>query len=208
MGATTRTLIINTACDLFMQRGYNAVTVQDICNACGITKTTFYYHLDSKEAIILDIYDPIVQNLTHHLVDILLAEQYWEQLMMIFEALVKESAKYGVEVLRQLFVSNLNKDSGSFDFRDELTRVAVGLVEKAQQAGQIRNQSPAAALYSASAYAFLGYEVTWCMKGDRFEGFHNLRSALEQIYDVAPALRKHLPSPDPRHDEHNERVGV
>lgn len=190
MGASTRDFIINTALDLFMQRGYGAVTVQDICTACGVTKTTFYYHLHSKEEIILNIYDPIIHNLTHHLLDILLADQYWEQLMALFEAIVKESVKYGVDMYRQLFVSNLNKDYGSFDFREDLTRVAVNLVEKAQQAGQIRNQSPAEALYRASAYAFLGYELTWCMKGDTFEGFHNVRSAMEQIYDVAPAYRR------------------
>jgi AcrR family transcriptional regulator len=190
MSAGTRDFIIDTACGLFMQRGYNAVTVQDICNACNITKTTFYYHLRSKDEIILNIYDPIVKNLTGHLLDVLLADNHWEQLMVIFESLVQESVKFGIDVHRQLFISNLNKDYGSFDFRDELTRVAVNLVEKAQKAGQIRNQSPAKELYQASAYAFLGYELTWSMKGDNFEGFNKVRCAMEQIYDVAPEYRK------------------
>jgi len=190
MSAGTRELIIDTACELFMQKGYNAVTVQEICNACNVTKPTFYYHLRSKEEIILNIYDPIVKNLTGHLLNALLADNYWEQLMVIFESLVQESVKFGIDVHRQLFISNLNNDYGSFDFREELTRVAINLIEKAQQAGQIRNQSPADVLYQASAYAFLGYELTWSMKGDAFDGFKNIRSAMEQIYDVEPLSRK------------------
>ena len=191
MSSGTRDFIINQAYELFMQRGYNAVTVQDICNACNISKPTFYYHLRSKEEIILNIYDPIVKNLTGHLLNALLADNYWEQLMVLFESLVQESVKFGIDVHRQLFISNLNHDYGSFDFREELTRVAVNLVEKAQQAGQIRNQSPAKVLYEASAYAFLGYELTWCIKGEKFEGFNHVRSALEQLYDVAPKYRKY-----------------
>jgi AcrR family transcriptional regulator len=191
MSSGTRDFIINKACELFMQKGYNVVTVQEICNACNISKPTFYYHLRSKDEIILNIYDPIVKNLTGHLMNALLADNYWEQLMVIFESLVQESVKFGIDVHRQLFISNLNNDYGSFDFREELTRVAVNLVEKAQQAGQIRNQSPAKALYEASAYAFLGYELTWCIKGEDFKGFEHVRNALEQLYDVEPKYRRY-----------------
>lgn len=177
------------AFELFLQKGYKAVTVQDICRACDITKTTFYYHLRSKEEIILTMYDPIVQNLTAYMPNILQADRYWEQLMALFETLMKESVKYGIDLQKQLFIANLNQDHGSFDFREELTRIAVTLIEKAQKAGQIRNQSPALALYRASAYAFLGYELTWSMKGDAFAGFRQIRRAMEQIYDAAPELR-------------------
>ena len=196
MGNITKDSIMRKAFDLFLQKGYNAVTVQDICKACGITKTTFYYHLKSKEEIILSMYDPIVKDLTEHFLQILLADQYWEQLMALFEALMKESVKYGIDLQKQLFITNLNRDYGSFDFREELTHVAVNLIEKAQKAGQIRNQSPALALYQASAYTFLGYEVTWSIKGDAFAGFRQIRRAMEQIYDAAPALRQYSETRD------------
>lgn len=186
---TTKDFLIQTAYELFIEKGYNAVTVQDICEACKITKTTFYYHMKSKEDIIINIYDSITKNLSQYLVDIISADNYWEQLMTCFEILVKESVKYGTELQKQLFISNLKEDRGSYDFREDLTRVAITVIEKAQAAGQIRNQSPAERLYRASAYAFLGYEITWCIKGEHFDAFKHIRQAMEQIYDVAPELR-------------------
>ena len=36
-----RTTIENAALELFHKRGFDAVKVQDICAACGITKPTF-----------------------------------------------------------------------------------------------------------------------------------------------------------------------
>lgn len=37
--------------DLFSQKGYDNVSVLDICDACGITKKAFYYHYTSKDEL-------------------------------------------------------------------------------------------------------------------------------------------------------------
>lgn len=120
---------------------------------------------------------------------ILSKDNYWEQLLLCFESLVKEASKYGTDFFSQMMISNLKEDYGSYDLRDELTNIAVMIIKKGQEAGQIRNQSNAKELYIASAYAFLGHEVTWCIKKGKFEWMEELRKALENIYDVEPALR-------------------
>ncbi|HEX3023136.1 MAG TPA: TetR/AcrR family transcriptional regulator [Lachnospiraceae bacterium] len=186
---STKEFIIDTANQLFLEKGYQNVTVMDICKACNISKTTFYYHLKSKEDIILHFYDPITHNISQFLMTILSKDNYWEQLLLCFESLVKEASKYGTDFFSQMMISNLKEDYGSYDLRDELTNIAVMIIKKGQEAGQIRNQSNAKELYIASAYAFLGHEVTWCIKKGKFEWMEELRKALENIYDVEPALR-------------------
>ena len=44
--------IIDTSFDLFREKGYKSVSVMDICNACGITKPTFYKYIDSKDSLL------------------------------------------------------------------------------------------------------------------------------------------------------------
>jgi hypothetical protein len=39
------------------------------------------------------------------------------------------------------------------------------------------------------AYAFLGYETTWCIKKKNFNRMGHVRRALENLYDVEPSLR-------------------
>lgn len=187
---STKDFIIETANKLFLEKGYQNVTIVDICEACNISKTTFYYHLKSKEDIILHFYDSLTHNVSQRLLAILTMDNYWEQLMVCFESLVAEDCKYGTDFFSQMLISNLKEDYGSYDFRDELTKIAVTIIKKGQKSGQIRNKNDAEDLYKASAYAFLGYEVTWCIKNGNFDWKKEMRKALENIYDVAPEFRK------------------
>lgn len=187
---STKDFIIETANKLFLEKGYQNVTVVDICEACSISKTTFYYHIKSKEDIILRFYDSVTHNISQYLMSILAMDNYWEQLMACFESLVAEAYKYGTDFFSQMMISNLKEDYGSYDFRDELTKVAVMIIKKGQEAGQIRNKNNAEDLYKASAYVFLGHEVTWCIKKGKFDWYKEIRRTLENIYDVAPEFRK------------------
>lgn len=44
--------ILNTACALFSEKGYDAVGVQEICEKTGITKPTLYYFFGSKKGLL------------------------------------------------------------------------------------------------------------------------------------------------------------
>lgn len=62
----TRERILSAAVAEFASRGYNAVGVQDVCAASGITKPTLYYHFGSKrgllEAIVEQRYQAFVED--------------------------------------------------------------------------------------------------------------------------------------------------
>lgn len=44
--------ILETACHLFSEKGYDAVGVQEICEKAGITKPTLYYYFGSKKGLL------------------------------------------------------------------------------------------------------------------------------------------------------------
>lgn len=186
---TTKQLIIETAFLLFQEKGYDDVTVNEICRACGITKTTFYYHLKSKEEIASRFYESVIQGMASRMVDILAAENYWDQLVACFDTLINTTEKIGPDLLSQLFITNLRDDKGTFNMDESLTKLAVLLIERGQKAGQIRNQSSASSLYYAAAHMFEGFELLWAIKKGRYDRKRFMRRALEDIFDVIPALR-------------------
>lgn len=53
----TRTRILETALDLFRERGFDATTMRDIARESGVALGATYYHFESKEAIVLAFYE-------------------------------------------------------------------------------------------------------------------------------------------------------
>ena len=54
-GQNTINRIKSEAMKLFLQRGYKDVSMQDICNACGLSKGGLYRHFGSKAEILLSL---------------------------------------------------------------------------------------------------------------------------------------------------------
>jgi AcrR family transcriptional regulator len=51
-GKETRRNLIRTAARLWGERGFDAVTVEEICSEAGVGRTTFYLHFESKEQLL------------------------------------------------------------------------------------------------------------------------------------------------------------
>ena len=55
-----RTEILSAAQELFFSKGYEATTVQEIIDAVGIAKGTFYHYFESK----VDLLDALIASMT------------------------------------------------------------------------------------------------------------------------------------------------
>lgn len=53
--ATARRLL-DVATAAFIERGFDDVTVDELCAAAGIAKGTFYFHVESKEALLVGVF--------------------------------------------------------------------------------------------------------------------------------------------------------
>lgn len=50
-------MVLETAARLIREKGYEAASVQDIADACGLTKAGLYYYIRSKEDLLREIMD-------------------------------------------------------------------------------------------------------------------------------------------------------
>ena len=55
----TRQLISDTATEMFLRDGFDAVRVVDVAEACGVSEKTVYNYFQNKEALILDRFEDI-----------------------------------------------------------------------------------------------------------------------------------------------------
>ena len=54
---TNRDSLLQAATDLFCQKGYAAVSVEDITTAAGVSRVTFYRHFPTKAAVALELFE-------------------------------------------------------------------------------------------------------------------------------------------------------
>jgi len=57
----TRKAVLGAAARLFVERGYDAVSVREIVKAAGVTKPALYYYFGSKEGVALAIMRDLMQ---------------------------------------------------------------------------------------------------------------------------------------------------
>ena len=58
-GKDTERRILNAALDLMRDRGFDKVSIRDICKEAGITTGAFYHHFSSKEALLESGFAPL-----------------------------------------------------------------------------------------------------------------------------------------------------
>ena len=60
-GRDTKAEIHRAALELFSAKGYEKTSLREIAERVGLTKASLYYHYPSKQALLLDLIQPLVQ---------------------------------------------------------------------------------------------------------------------------------------------------
>lgn len=186
--------IIETTFNLFLEKGYDNVTVNDICDRCNITKPTFYRNIGSKDALLSAFYDRSVNEIGTDLLQTVVGDNYWEQICKGFEIILNRSSYFGVDLYSQLYIANFKKDVNTFKSSGTIGSVMSKLFTMAQLHGQIRNSTNPYDLYVACSTMAFGYGITWCLGRGSFNLVVEFQKALENVCDVPQEYRIKLDS--------------
>ncbi|HEY5534249.1 MAG TPA: TetR/AcrR family transcriptional regulator [Ignavibacteria bacterium] len=182
-----QTILIN-AIELFKEKGFKNVTINEICKKCRIAKRTFYYHYDSKNTLLLNYFslvDSEIDNIVTDLPeDMPWLEKSWELKKIYIENITNLSTDILKNIIK-IDLDNQNKMfSGSlsdFDLKIKSIReLTIEFTKKGQESGEIDDAfSPKEMSYSFAA-AFLGLLVDWSSK----DGNYDIIKESKIIYDM------------------------
>lgn len=186
MNKNIKKKIIETSYQLFKENGYDETTVNHICEACEITKPTFYRYLSSKEEILTYFFDQLTDELGTLIVNLANADNYYQQILCAFDLVINRLHVFGKELYAQLYITNLKNYSGTFDDIEVLKDIIVVLIKKAQSAHQIHNQNDPEELYALCSSICFGCGIKWCMNliDDVHEEFAKCLSAALEVDEV------------------------
>ena len=61
----TEEQLINTCMQVFREKGYNGTSMQDLADACGLTKGNFYHYYPNKEALMEAVLKAVLSYFNH-----------------------------------------------------------------------------------------------------------------------------------------------
>ncbi len=197
----TKQKIRDVAMNLFAKKSFEEVTLNDICMASGVNKHSFYYYFKSKDDILDKFYEVPCQLEPADLERILSTESYVEKLWLLMKVSIDFAERYGVSIIRQIFIKNLTANVGTFMLNEkqkEMLRLQHSIIEKGKACGQFQSRLDSKMLmilYRQSIHSVL---LTWCIKDGSFSFPEACRYYYENLFEVPEELRtaKAVPFPD------------
>jgi AcrR family transcriptional regulator len=176
----TRQEIYRAAMALFLTRGFDAVTVEDICETADVAKGTFFLHFPTKDALLLEY----GKEATRELEELLHAHRggATAALQKILTSLAQRATRHAaiVQLLARELLSRPTALADVTEQTRDLGQLFVKIVQQAQTAGELRKDIDprlAAAIITSAYFAIVG---EWARRGGKFD----LASAIQQSLDV------------------------
>jgi AcrR family transcriptional regulator len=144
-GADRRRAILDAATELFAERGYGGVSVQEIADAADTHKTTVLYHFASKEALHEAVLDEALGQLAEVMREFLAGDFRRERVAYLLDqnhAFFAEHRSLARLLQRELLESS-DVEAYLSRFVEPIYLPAVESLERAMTAGTIRRIDPA-----------------------------------------------------------------
>lgn len=175
--ASSREVLADAACELFLEQGYDATSVAEITRRAGVSRSSFFNYFESKSSILWFVFDEHAGAL---MADLEGSER------TLAEALAAFGSGEPPETLALAIV-----DARTMRVEDELlagraerqSRIAAAVADRLAREGA----GPVRAEIAAAAYAaaVVGAVWRWALQG---AGRHPLQGAVTEGLEVAESL--------------------
>ncbi|WNQ11327.1 TetR/AcrR family transcriptional regulator [Paenibacillus aurantius] len=159
--ATVKELILQTASTLFMEHGYDNVSLEQIANQCGVTKASVYYYYTNKPTLFTTSVVQMMANIRRYTLLILQQEgSLKERLQRIASAYLRQSHVEFDTLMREAGTSLSQEQLKEMrEAENAVHREMAAEFAKAMEQGEIRKANPLLAAHAFASLMMLGNRV-------------------------------------------------
>ena len=175
-GQTSRDKLLDAATRLFHENGYQAVTVNDICEAAQLTKGAFYHHFDSKEALYQHLYTPQLDTYLASHFSISEDADGKTLLLALADATLSFSEEIGREMTSLSITVMLSRGTSHLFTEGRVhTRLLHQALSQSQAGNQLKCEGSEHELMLIYSCLMVGFLVKWASLADESNfDWHNL----------------------------------
>ncbi len=181
--------ITAAAIKLFRERGFDRVSVNDICQEAGIARSSFYRAFSNKKEIIRYVLENTQSRSIVGIGDIVSAENDFERMWRIGSRYIDIVLEFGPKLIGTLMQMELNGELDALAMVHSVDDWFIRLTRNCQQAGIIRNMAPPEILGPMGVNAVYQVTYDWCSHKGQIPIHRRARQAVEILYDLVPEYR-------------------
>lgn len=179
--------IMKAALKLFEEKGYEQVSISEICKEAGMSRTVFYSSFASKSDIIKEELERVVsKDLVHSLDGFMSAPNDYERIFALCDHHQALPLKLGPKLTLTMRQLDLEGKLDVWGVSHTLEGWLIRLTENCQASGIIRNTMPAERITRVCIDASIQVTNQWCKQDGAFSLRARTREVLETIFDTAP----------------------
>ena len=168
----TRQKIVDTAEDLLKKNGFNALCVEDITNAAGVAKGTFYVYFKHKEDIVAEICRGYFKEIETQ-INKMSGSDLIEKLSLYFDNFMKAVELYGINICREWIRASIdpntapdNTDMSKWQYDYNMLE---NILNNAIRNNELKENTPVQTLTHLVISQLYGMMTCWCMSDGKFE---------------------------------------
>lgn len=188
--SNNKDIVMATALGLFTEKGFDNVSVKDICEAANIPRSSFYLLFSDKADIMTYLLQSVKENFYQEMPDFIRAENDFERIWFLTNSYVKYAELFGPEIIKQYFIMEIKGVTQFFRIIEDFTDWLIQLLANCQHQGIVRNMTDPSILLPMQYGLAKAHLLDWVCSNGAFPLHDTVRCTLENFLDVAPEYRK------------------
>ena len=181
--------IADAAVQLFREKGYEGVSVGEICAAAGVARSSFYRAFSCKNDIIRRIFEHTDANSIVSVEELLAAENDFDRMWIIGDRYISLSRSLGPELSNTFMCMTARGEIDLLALGHSVDSWFIRLTRNCQKTGIIRSKEPAELLGPLMVDMVYHELYVWGMRKGNYPIRARARLVTETLVNLAPEYR-------------------
>lgn len=149
---------------------FDSLTVDDICNATGIAKGTFYHYFEGKDSLLDEVLYPIDDYFESLKEELLSCEGFVEAMAQYSEYYTTYIAESGLKMCRTVILAMMSANNNAYlSDKRGITNILGDLISSWQEKGQVTMEFSAQRITHMFLVVYRGYMLSWYSSNGSFD---------------------------------------
>lgn len=176
----TRRKIFNTAAQLIAEKGFDNVTVEEICKKSGVAKGLFYHYFNSKADIVIETYIDVDNQYSAEVMALPITAPY-DRVIYAVSFQARYAKAKGLEFVKQIYKHQLDYGTAFFISEDRaFFRLICDAIREGQEETQLRTDVSAEVLTRLVLSISRGITYDWCLH----DGHYDIEELMHQAFQM------------------------